>query len=170
MFKGSANRTSLDIAIEQDRLGGNLDAFTSHEETGFAIKVIDDQLPDVPAARLLAAIKRPGSRTVVFAITGDAAQREGLQLARQGADGMLLDPVEPVRLLALCDTIRRQRSLLRIEELLEDRGRALENDDQRIAFWYSPISRKARVLGSSTWFRSAVTRNWSNEPTCIWPV
>jgi predicted Zn-dependent peptidase len=26
-------------------LGGNLDAFTSHEETGFAIKVIDDQLP-----------------------------------------------------------------------------------------------------------------------------
>ena len=45
VFKGTANRTALDIAIEQDRLGGNLDAFTSHEETGFAIKVIDDQLP-----------------------------------------------------------------------------------------------------------------------------
>jgi predicted Zn-dependent peptidase len=45
VFKGSDKRTSLDIAIEQDRLGGNLDAFTSHEETGFAIKVIDDQLP-----------------------------------------------------------------------------------------------------------------------------
>ena len=45
VFKGSRNRSSLDIAIEQDRLGGNLDAFTSHEETGFAIKVIDDQLP-----------------------------------------------------------------------------------------------------------------------------
>lgn len=45
VFKGTANRTALDIAIEQDRLGGNLDAFTTHEETGFAIKVIDDQLP-----------------------------------------------------------------------------------------------------------------------------
>lgn len=45
VFKGTAKRTALDIAIEQDRLGGNLDAFTSHEETGFAIKVIDDQLP-----------------------------------------------------------------------------------------------------------------------------
>ncbi len=45
VFKGTARRTALDIAIEQDRLGGNLDAFTSHEETGFAIKVIDDQLP-----------------------------------------------------------------------------------------------------------------------------
>ena len=45
VFKGTAKRTALDIAIETDRLGGNLDAFTSHEETGFAIKVIDDQLP-----------------------------------------------------------------------------------------------------------------------------
>lgn len=45
VFKGTARRTSLEIAIEQDRLGGNLDAFTTHEETGFAIKVIDDQLP-----------------------------------------------------------------------------------------------------------------------------
>src|SRR5437867_382372 len=40
VFKGTNKRTALDIAIEQDRLGGNLDAFTTHEETGFAIKVI----------------------------------------------------------------------------------------------------------------------------------
>ena len=45
VFKGTAKRNALEIAIEQDRLGGNLDAFTTHEETGFAIKVIDDQLP-----------------------------------------------------------------------------------------------------------------------------
>ena len=45
VFKGTARRTALEIAIEQDRLGGNLDAFTTHEETGFAIKVIDEQLP-----------------------------------------------------------------------------------------------------------------------------
>jgi predicted Zn-dependent peptidase len=44
VFKGTNRRTALEIAIEQDRLGGNLEAFTSHEETGFAIKVIDDQL------------------------------------------------------------------------------------------------------------------------------
>ena len=45
VFKGTARRTALEIAVEQDRLGGGLDAFTTHEETGFAIKVIDDQLP-----------------------------------------------------------------------------------------------------------------------------
>lgn len=43
VFKGSANRTALEIAVEQDRLGGGLDAFTTHEETGFVIKVVDDQ-------------------------------------------------------------------------------------------------------------------------------
>lgn len=52
VFKGSERRTALDIAIETDRLGGNLDAFTTHEETGFAIKVIDKQI--VPAFDLLA--------------------------------------------------------------------------------------------------------------------
>ena len=45
VFKGTTKRTALDIAIEQDRLGGSLEAFTTHEETGFAVKVIDDQLP-----------------------------------------------------------------------------------------------------------------------------
>lgn len=45
VFKGTSRRSMLDIAVEQDRLGGNLDAFTTHEEVGFAIKVIDNELP-----------------------------------------------------------------------------------------------------------------------------
>ncbi|MGI8467706.1 MAG: M16 family metallopeptidase [Pyrinomonadaceae bacterium] len=44
VFKGTTKRTALEIAIETDRLGGNLDAFTMHEETGFAIKVVDNQI------------------------------------------------------------------------------------------------------------------------------
>ncbi len=43
VFKGTEKRTALQIAIETDRLGGNLDAFTMHEETGFAVKVVDNQ-------------------------------------------------------------------------------------------------------------------------------
>src|SRR3982751_2784827 len=46
VFKGTERRSALDIAIEQDRLGGNLEAFTTHEETGFAIKVVDERLDD----------------------------------------------------------------------------------------------------------------------------
>ncbi len=44
VFKGTTNRSAIEIATETDRLGGNLDAFTMHEETGFAIKVVDSEL------------------------------------------------------------------------------------------------------------------------------
>src|SRR4030095_2104864 len=44
VFKGTDRRTAHDIAIESDRLGGHLDAYTTHEMTGFAIKVADTGL------------------------------------------------------------------------------------------------------------------------------
>jgi predicted Zn-dependent peptidase len=54
VFKGTLRQSALEIAVLQDRLGGNLEAFTTHEETGFAIKVIDDRL--VEAFDLMADI------------------------------------------------------------------------------------------------------------------
>ena len=45
VFKGTERRSAFDIAIESDQLGGNFDAFTSHESVGFAMKVVDKQLP-----------------------------------------------------------------------------------------------------------------------------
>ena len=45
VFKGTKRRTALDIAIEIDRLGGHLDAYTTHEMTGFTMKVADTALP-----------------------------------------------------------------------------------------------------------------------------
>lgn len=45
VFKGTERRSALDIAIESDRLGGHFDAFTTHELTGFSMKVADTGLP-----------------------------------------------------------------------------------------------------------------------------
>jgi predicted Zn-dependent peptidase len=44
VFKGTRRRTALDIAVESDRLGGHFDAYTTHEMTGFAMKVVDSAL------------------------------------------------------------------------------------------------------------------------------
>ena len=44
VFKGTRTRTARDIAVETDRLGGNLDAYTTHEMTGFTTKVADTAL------------------------------------------------------------------------------------------------------------------------------
>src|SRR4026207_1175185 len=44
VFKGTRLRTARDIAVETDRLGGHLDAYTTHEMTGFTTKVADTAL------------------------------------------------------------------------------------------------------------------------------
>lgn len=46
VFKGTSKRSAYGIAVETDRLGGNFDAFTMHEETGFAMKVVDHRISD----------------------------------------------------------------------------------------------------------------------------
>jgi predicted Zn-dependent peptidase len=45
VFKGTERRSALEIAVETDRLGGNFDAFTMQEMTGFAMKTVDKDLP-----------------------------------------------------------------------------------------------------------------------------
>jgi predicted Zn-dependent peptidase len=45
VFKGTTRRSALDIAVESDRMGGHIDAFTTHELTGFTMKVADTALP-----------------------------------------------------------------------------------------------------------------------------
>src|SRR5205814_6388919 len=45
LFKGTRRRSAREIAVESDRLGGHLDAYTAHEITGFSMKVVDTALP-----------------------------------------------------------------------------------------------------------------------------
>jgi predicted Zn-dependent peptidase len=44
LFKGTHSRSAHQIATESDRLGGHLDAYTTHEMTGFALKVVDTEV------------------------------------------------------------------------------------------------------------------------------
>jgi len=46
VFKGTERRSAREIAVESDRLGGQFDAYTTHEMTGFALKVADSGLPE----------------------------------------------------------------------------------------------------------------------------
>ena len=43
MFKGTRNRTASQISNEIDALGGEMNAFTTHEATAFYVKVLDQQ-------------------------------------------------------------------------------------------------------------------------------
>src|SRR5512137_126565 len=45
-FKGTQKRSARDIATEVDSLGGEMNAFTSQENTTYYIKVLDEHLPE----------------------------------------------------------------------------------------------------------------------------
>lgn len=44
LFKGTRNRTSREIAVESDAIGGHVDAFTSREVAAYYVKVLDEHL------------------------------------------------------------------------------------------------------------------------------
>src|SRR5258708_39867251 len=45
LFKGTRNRTSREIAVESDAIGGHVDAFTSREVASYYVKGLDEHLP-----------------------------------------------------------------------------------------------------------------------------
>lgn len=45
LFKGTRSRTSREIAVESDAIGGHVDAFTSREVASYYVKVLDEHLP-----------------------------------------------------------------------------------------------------------------------------
>src|SRR4051794_20707417 len=45
LFKGTRNRTSREVAVESDAIGGHVDAFTSREVAAYYVKVLDEHLP-----------------------------------------------------------------------------------------------------------------------------
>ncbi|MEK6289223.1 MAG: pitrilysin family protein [Acidobacteriota bacterium] len=44
LFKGTRNRTSREIAVESDAIGGHVDAFTSREVAAYYVRVLDEHL------------------------------------------------------------------------------------------------------------------------------
>ncbi|HST22521.1 MAG TPA: pitrilysin family protein [Blastocatellia bacterium] len=44
LFKGTRSRTSREIAVESDAIGGHVDAFTSREVAAYYVKVLDEHM------------------------------------------------------------------------------------------------------------------------------
>src|SRR5256885_2890839 len=60
VFKGTPNRTALDVNQDFDRIGAHYNAFTSEENTVFYAAILPEYLPE--AVDILADILRPSLR------------------------------------------------------------------------------------------------------------
>jgi PAS domain S-box-containing protein len=85
------------------------------------IVILDYHLPDHEGELLLKSLKALESQAAVLVITGDASPDLAIKVVKMGADGFVRKPFKPQYLLDLCEKIRREWSLLRVEKLLEDR-------------------------------------------------
>ncbi len=103
------------------------------------IAVIDYHLPDMKGDELLAELKRPGSHTAAIVISADPRPGLALECTKKGADGYVRKPLDPEYLISLCEKAQRERSLLRVEELLEERTQQLKDSEARFRLLFEGI-------------------------------
>jgi PAS domain S-box-containing protein len=103
------------------------------------IAIIDYHLPDMTGAQLLAELVRPETPTVAIMITANPTPELALECIRLGADGYVRKPFNPAYLLDLCMKARRERALLRVEDLLEERTRALRESEAKFRALFDSI-------------------------------
>ena len=83
--------------------------------------ILSDRLPTVTADRLFDQIKQYNSTSAVLYITDDQQPGRAVELMSHGVDAITYDHDDLEQLIRLCDQVCRERSLVRIEELLEQR-------------------------------------------------
>ena len=93
--------------------------------------VVDYHLPDMPGDLLLEEVVRINPACAVIMITGDPRPELALEWIKRGARGYVHKPFDPEYLVALCDRARREIAMLQIESRLEERTRALREQEER---------------------------------------
>jgi len=105
------------------------DAF---KRESFDVAVIDYHLPDGNGDELLAQFRNARPDVVCIMMTTDPSPELAIAWMRQGAAAYLKKPFEPEYLIELSTRARRERSLLRVQDLLEEKTRQLQERDQQL--------------------------------------
>jgi|KBSSwiStaDraftv2_1062776.scaffolds.fasta_scaffold71018_2 PAS domain S-box-containing protein len=108
-------------------------------EQASEIAIIDYYLPDMTGDQLLREFVRPDAPMVAIMITTNPAPEVALQCMRLGADGFVHKPFDPEYLLDLCTKARRRRALLRVEELLEERTKKLQESEAKFRLLFDSV-------------------------------
>lgn len=94
--------------------------------------ILDYHLPDVPGDQLLQEFTAGTTFPAVIMITTDADPALAMHFLSRGADGYLRKPFDPKYLVELSFKVRRERALLRVEDILEARTRELQESQARL--------------------------------------
>lgn len=108
--------------------------------------MVDYHLPDVQGGDLLDLVNSPGDPTIAIVITGDADPSLPVELLRRGADAYVRKPFNPNYLVDVARHSRRERSLLRVEEILETRTQELRASEARYRSLFAAIPEPVLII------------------------
>jgi PAS domain S-box-containing protein len=97
----------------------------------YDVAVLDYHLPDGTGDALLDAFRAERPDCVCIMITSDPEPALALDWMKRGAAAFLHKPFEPDYLIELCAKARRERALLRVQDLLELRTQRLRESEEK---------------------------------------
>ena len=100
-------------------------------ETSYDAAVLDYHLPDGTGATLLDSFRVQRPDCVCLMMTTDPGPELALDWIKRGAAAYLRKPFQPDYLIELCERARRERAMLRVQDLLEIRTRELRDSEER---------------------------------------
>lgn len=108
------------------------ESVTLSRSHAYDIAVVDYHLPDGKGDTLLDRFRADHPDCVCLMMTTDPDPALALDWMRRGAAAYLRKPFEPAYLLELCARARRERALLRTQDLLERRTQDLRKSEQEL--------------------------------------
>jgi PAS domain S-box-containing protein len=110
----------------------------------YDLAILDYSLPDGNGGQLLSRLQEMQPQCVFLMITAESTPGLALDLMKKGAAAFLRKPFEPAYLIEIAIRARKERTLLRVEDLLEARTRQLRRSEE----WFRSIAQNAFDLVS----------------------
>ncbi len=115
------------------------DASKCFAQAEYDIAVLDYHLPDRSGDTLLREFARIRPDCVCMMITTDPNPELALAWMKAGAAAYLRKPFDPEYLIEQCLRARRERALLRVEDLLEKRTRQLRRSQEKFQEFFDQL-------------------------------
>jgi DNA-binding response OmpR family regulator/two-component sensor histidine kinase len=131
-------------------------AKTYYNNYNYDVAVIDYYLPDGKGDVLLKEFLSIKSDSVCIMMTTDPDPDLSIKWMKLGAAAYMLKPFKSEYLIELCMRARRERLLLRVEEILEKRTAELRKSEKRLA-----EAHYLAGLGSFVWEPKSGSTEWS---------
>jgi PAS domain S-box-containing protein len=106
-------------------------AVAAFTQSAYDVAVLDYHLPDGLGDSLLKGLKERLPDCVCIMMTTDPGPELALEWMRKGAAAYLRKPFEPEYLIEVCVAARRERALLRVQNLLEERTQELRENEKK---------------------------------------